>query len=420
MSAEGENGIPIPPVVGEEAQASSKATPGRMARAGKAVLPLAFLVPAALTCLGAGFMASQYSPLVFDASQYQAHAQATAVSADDLKTKVVDESKRTTNTQSADQKAKAEGSKNFTMTEPAGGYKDGVYTASSYGYRSYITVQVTIKNGKIAGIKVLSEDEDRPYYTNATAVIDRVLSKQSTNVDTVSGATYSSRGILAAVKKCLQKAAVNKKAQKPVKENKPAKQEEDEGDDGDSITIDPPKNDDADNGEDADARKLYADGTWEGSGDGYAVKVDGEDSPIVVKVTTKSDYIVGIEIVSHSEDNPYWRYASKGKGSVKSVPKQIITKQTADVDAVSGATYSSNGIMAAVKDALAKAKAALEEQKKADADKDADTGKDDGASDDKVSGKGDEADNGDGAAVKPSEGEPEPVEGSGSDSSRSA
>ena len=38
------------------------------------------------------------------------------------------------------------------------------------------------------------------------------------------------------------------------------------------------------------------------------------------------------------------------------IPKKIIDKQTYDIDAVSGSTYSSKGIIEAVEDALSKAK----------------------------------------------------------------
>lgn len=41
---------------------------------------------------------------------------------------------------------------------------------------------------------------------------------------------------------------------------------------------------------------------------------------------------------------------------MKEIPKSIIKHQTLDIDSISGATYTSNGIIDAVKDALNKAK----------------------------------------------------------------
>ena len=261
---------------------------------------------------------------------------------------------------SSAQKKKANASKNFGMKTPAGGYKDGTYTAKSYGYRSYITVKVIIKNGKVSDIRIVSENEDRPYFTNAKAVIKRVLSRQNTSVDTVSGATYSSRGILAAIKKCLKEAALDSsKDNSKIDENEPDDDSSgDKTDDGGGNTG---KDDQGGEDEPADC-KVYANGTWEGKGDGYNVLHEGGSTPITVSVVTKNDKIVSISVVSHKEDNPYFRWARKGVKEYKGVFDQVLSKQSPEVDVVSGATYSSKGLMAAIADALSKAKAALEEQ----------------------------------------------------------
>ncbi len=353
-----------------------------LAGAGRSVLSVSFLLPAALTCFAVGVTASNYSPLVFDPSQYaqQQSSVKKMLEAGELEPQTVDESKRTTDTQTSEQKAKAAASNNYGMKAPTGGYADGVYTAKSYGYRSYITVQVTIKGGKISSIKVLSESEDRPYFTNAKAVLKRVIAKQGTNVDTVSGATYSSKGILAAVKKCLIKASKSSSAKEKVEENKP-EASQDTADDGKTSWGD---NSADGKGEAGYQCKLYANGTWTGEGAGYDVLVEGGDTKITLEVTTLDDKITGVKIVSHAEDNPYFRYATRGKGTKLGVIEQVLNRQATDVDVVSGATYSSKGLMAAIADALEKAKLALEEQNKKD-----DAGKEDGKEDGKDSGKGD-------------------------------
>lgn len=84
--------------------------------------------------------------------------------------------------------------------------KNGTFSGSGEGYWSTITVNVTIQDDVITGITVVSADEDEPFYSNALTVIDRILAIQSTNVDTVSGATYSSGGILDAVAAALASA----------------------------------------------------------------------------------------------------------------------------------------------------------------------------------------------------------------------
>lgn len=82
--------------------------------------------------------------------------------------------------------------------------KDGKYRGSAEGFRSAIKTEVTIKNGKIVDIKILSAShETPPYFAKAKAVIPKIIEKQTYNVDVVSGATYSSEGIMNSVKNAL-------------------------------------------------------------------------------------------------------------------------------------------------------------------------------------------------------------------------
>lgn len=86
-------------------------------------------------------------------------------------------------------------------------YKDGKYTGQGTGYGGTIQVQVTINQGEIADIDVLSvTKEDKAYFDMAVKIIDVIKENQSTDVDTVSGATFSSTGILNGVKQALEKA----------------------------------------------------------------------------------------------------------------------------------------------------------------------------------------------------------------------
>ena len=93
-----------------------------------------------------------------------------------------------------------------TAGNPEGPFLDGTYEGSGRGYRSTIRVQVTVEDEKIAAIRVLSQEEDGDYWNRAVTVVDRVLEYQTTDVDAVTYATRSSRGILKAVKKALQQA----------------------------------------------------------------------------------------------------------------------------------------------------------------------------------------------------------------------
>lgn len=86
-------------------------------------------------------------------------------------------------------------------------YKDGSYTGSAQGFGGAITVQVTLKNDEITDIQVTSAPgEDSAYLSQGEGVISSIISAQSTDVDTVSGATFSSTGIINAVVDALGKA----------------------------------------------------------------------------------------------------------------------------------------------------------------------------------------------------------------------
>ena len=86
-------------------------------------------------------------------------------------------------------------------------YKDGTYTGEGQGFGGNIQVQITIADDTLTDIQVVSaEKEDSAYLSQGKAVIDRILEAQSTDVDTVSGATFSSTGILMAVEDALGKA----------------------------------------------------------------------------------------------------------------------------------------------------------------------------------------------------------------------
>ena len=88
---------------------------------------------------------------------------------------------------------------------PTTKYADGVYTGTGTGFRGTISAQVTVENGRITDVTILSSRDDSDFFQRAQAgVIPAILQAQSVNVSAVSGATYSSRGILEAVADALQ------------------------------------------------------------------------------------------------------------------------------------------------------------------------------------------------------------------------
>lgn len=86
-------------------------------------------------------------------------------------------------------------------------YKDGTYTGEADGFGGTIQVEVKIEKSKIAEINVISaEKEDGAYLSMAKDMIPKIIDAQSADVDTISGATFSSTGIKNASEQALEKA----------------------------------------------------------------------------------------------------------------------------------------------------------------------------------------------------------------------
>ena len=187
---------------------------------------------------------------------------------------------------------------------------DGTYEGSANGFSGKIKVSVVIKNQTIRSINILSNSDDEAFFNRAKeGVTASILAKQSTDVDTVSGATYSSRGIINAVKDALSSS------------------------DGEEQTAV------------AKGNFTLDDGYYEGTGTGFA-------GPVKLFIEIKDKSIVGIYIVKTSDDAGFFNRAKEG------VTASILEKQSTDVDTVSGATYSSRGIIEAVSNAMEAAKKA--------------------------------------------------------------
>jgi len=97
-----------------------------------------------------------------------------------------------------------------------------------------------------------------------------------------------------------------------------------------------------DSGPERSAAK-FKDGTYTGKATGYR-------PGLVVEVTISNGKISKVNVIAHNERDP--KHYSLG---MLKVPEEIVKQQSADVDGISGATKTSNGIKNAVKDALSKA-----------------------------------------------------------------
>lgn len=63
-----------------------------------------------------------------------------------------------------------------------------------------------ISGGSISSVIVVSKADDQDFWNKALGVIDDVIDAQNTEVDTVTGATYSSKGLLEAIANALEQA----------------------------------------------------------------------------------------------------------------------------------------------------------------------------------------------------------------------
>lgn len=84
-------------------------------------------------------------------------------------------------------------------------YTDGTYSGSGEGFGGTVSVDVSVSGGTISGITITSASgEDAAYLDKAEQIIDAMIQAQSAEVDTVSGATFSSTGIKTAVQQALE------------------------------------------------------------------------------------------------------------------------------------------------------------------------------------------------------------------------
>ena len=180
---------------------------------------------------------------------------------------------------------------------------NGKYNADALNVESTITATVTVKGHKIAGVSVKDNGNTYAQYTSPyTVVAQRIVEAQSTDVDGVTGATYSSD----AVKKAVDLALAQARGEKPV----------------------PAKN----------AALGFTPGTYTGSGKGYGGQVQA-------RVTFSETGITDIRVGQQRET------AHVGDVALQTLPAKIIAANGLNVDAVSGATMSSFGLKEAVLDA---------------------------------------------------------------------
>ena len=197
-----------------------------------------------------------------------------------------------------------------------GNFQNGIYTGTGEGYRGKVTVTVKVADGKITELVLDDYADDKSYMERAkNRIFQEMISRQNTDVDTVSGATYSSNGLIEAVNKALGN-----------EEGEGKKPEQEESEDKQSFI-------------EAGRFQNLTDGIYTGSADAFRGDVE-------VQVTVEKQKVTDISILSYCDTEEYFFKAAPA------VIEQMKAEQSLNVDAVSGATYSSNGIIHAVANAL--------------------------------------------------------------------
>lgn len=197
--------------------------------------------------------------------------------------------------------------------------EDGVYSGSADGYNGAINVEVTVESGEITDVRVLSHNDSPGISDPAIEEIPAaIVAGNTTEVEVVSGATFTSQGLMAAVNNAL--------AGEPGEASEAPVEEEVE-----EVVIEPSDN-------------VFTDGT-------YDATVDGHNGPLSVQVIVEGGVITSVEVTEHEETE------GLADPAIENISANIVTRNGTDVDVVSGATVTSEAIIAAVEQALGLGKA---------------------------------------------------------------
>lgn len=194
-------------------------------------------------------------------------------------------------------------------TKATGG-KESIHAGEAEGFGGPVEVIVTVKNGKITDIEASGAKESLGYDTKAfPELIKRAKKANSADIDVVTGATWTSKGFISALEQALADAGITD-TEEPEDKTSP----------------------------------YYISGTYTGQAEGFSDQV-----PIQLSVTLKNGKITTIDITRHEENNYY------ADTAFHALISQAIERNSSDLDAVTGATWTSKGFMGALREALEKA-----------------------------------------------------------------
>lgn len=195
-----------------------------------------------------------------------------------------------------------------SMVACSSGAKEQTVTGEAQGNNDVIKVEVVFSDSEIKSVTVKEHKETLGICDSAIEQIPAaIVEAQSTAVDTVSGATFTSNGIINAVKDAANKAGVTIADTKSVND----------------ALLTPGK---------------------------YTATAHGLVGDTTVEVEVNEDSILSVNVIECT-DVP----KNVSKAAISTIPQAIVEAQSTEVDVAAGATFTSNAIKGAVKAALKEA-----------------------------------------------------------------
>ncbi|MFG3305692.1 FMN-binding protein [Streptomyces wuyuanensis] len=219
-----------------------------------------------------------------------------------------------------------------------------------------VQVELTLSDGRITGaraVKVPSTDANsRKIAADAVPKLNQAaLAAQSAGIDAVSGATYTSQGYIRSLQSALDKAGAGEGTDRgtPGGGNGGAPG-------GDGSGGEPGTGEGSGEGSGSGSGEAPDEGSGEGSAGTESVLGDvagTQYGDVQVRLTVTGGRITAAEAVRTPDSD-----ANSRKIAANAVPKlnqAVLTAQSAGIDAVSGATYTSDGYIRSLQSALDKA-----------------------------------------------------------------
>lgn len=211
-----------------------------------------------------------------------------------------------------------------TTVKTSGSFNPGTYTGTAQGRNGPVTVEVTVSSTSILSISVKDQHETAGIADNALTLLPKeIVANQSLRVDSISGASFTSKAIIGAVSEALKKAGVDPAGLSGAKASA--------------------------------TRVAMRPGVYYGEAYGKWGKDSNEGGrfgspkvirPIRVEVTVDASSIQSVKVLS-CDDTPGFK-----ESAIAQIPANIVKYQSVGVDAVSGSTLTSKGIVAAATKAL--------------------------------------------------------------------